>query len=132
MTLRSNGRPRSALNSSPAGAADGYPLELEEARRVQQHLLLSRAPPLPGWDVAAACRPARLLSGDYCDLFEAGAGRLALALGDVCGKGLGPALVAAGLRAWSAPGCRTGPRTSPAWRARSTPTCWRPRRRTPS
>jgi sigma-B regulation protein RsbU (phosphoserine phosphatase) len=32
-------------------------------------------------------------------LFEARSGWFALALGDVCGKGLGPALVAAGLRA---------------------------------
>jgi hypothetical protein len=131
MTLRGNGRPGSALNSSPAGAAGGYPPELEEARRVQQHLLLSRAPPLPGWDVAA-CRPARLLSGDYCDLFEAGGGRLALALGDVCGKGWGRPWSPPGCGPWSAPGCPTGPGTSPAWCARPTPTCWRPPRRAPS
>jgi sigma-B regulation protein RsbU (phosphoserine phosphatase) len=80
-------------------AAPWYPRGLEEARRVQQHLLPRRMPEVPGWDLAAACRPARVVSGDYHDLFELGPGRIALALGDVAGKGLGPALVMAGLRA---------------------------------
>jgi sigma-B regulation protein RsbU (phosphoserine phosphatase) len=39
------------------------------------------------------------VAGDYYDLFEAAPGRLAVALGDVSGKGLGPALVMAGLHA---------------------------------
>jgi sigma-B regulation protein RsbU (phosphoserine phosphatase) len=88
-------------------------LELEEARRVQQSLFPRETLCLSGWDVATAYRPARLLSGDFCDLFEAKPGRLAVALGDVCGKGLGPALIVAGLRALVR--CRpAGPR---AWRA---------------
>ncbi len=73
---------------------------LEEARRVQQHLFPRELPRLPGWEVAAACRPARAVSGDYCDVIDLGAGRLGLLLGDVSGKGLGPALVMAGLRAF--------------------------------
>jgi sigma-B regulation protein RsbU (phosphoserine phosphatase) len=73
---------------------------LEEARRVQQHLFPRKLPCLPGWDVAAACQPARAVSGDYCDLLDLGGGRVGLLLGDVSGKGLGPALVMAGLRAF--------------------------------
>jgi sigma-B regulation protein RsbU (phosphoserine phosphatase) len=55
-------------------------------------------PTVPGWDCAALCQPAHTVAGDYYDLFEFAPGRLALALGDVSGKGLGPALVMAGLR----------------------------------
>jgi sigma-B regulation protein RsbU (phosphoserine phosphatase) len=49
--------------------------------------------------LAAACRPAQTVAGDYYDVFEAAPGQLAVALGDVAGKGLGPALVMAGLHA---------------------------------
>jgi sigma-B regulation protein RsbU (phosphoserine phosphatase) len=80
-------------------AAGWDPRDLQEARRVQQHLLPRCMPKLPGWDLAAACQPARVVSGDYHDLFQLEPGRVALALGDVSGKGLGPALVMAGLRA---------------------------------
>jgi serine phosphatase RsbU (regulator of sigma subunit) len=45
------------------------------------------------------CRPARTLAGDYYDLFELAPGLVAIALGDVSGKGVGPALVMAGLHA---------------------------------
>ncbi len=69
------------------------------AMRVQQHLFPQRLPHLAGWDLAASCHPARTLAGDYHDVFNLGEGRVALALGDVSGKGLGPALVMAGLHA---------------------------------
>jgi serine phosphatase RsbU (regulator of sigma subunit) len=72
---------------------------LEEARQVQHCLFPRELPPIPGWDVAATWRPARVVSGDYYDLFALRPGVLAVALGDVAGKGLGPALVMAGLRA---------------------------------
>jgi sigma-B regulation protein RsbU (phosphoserine phosphatase) len=82
------------------GVPTWYPHELEEARRVQLHLFPRELPELPGWDLGAACRSARVVSGDYYDVFPLGPGRVALALGDVAGKGLGPALVMAGLRAF--------------------------------
>jgi sigma-B regulation protein RsbU (phosphoserine phosphatase) len=71
----------------------------EAAWQVQQALFPRQLPPAPGWDLAAACRPARAVAGDYYDLFEVAPGRLAIALGDVAGRGLGPALVMAGLHA---------------------------------
>jgi len=74
--------------------------DLDEARRVQQQLLPRAIQPPPGWDIAAAYRPARIVAGDYCDAIDLGSGQIAFALGDVSGKGLGPALVMAGLRAW--------------------------------
>ena len=73
--------------------------DLEQARQVQQQLLPRELPCLPGWDMAVAYLPSRVVSGDYCDVIDLGAGRIAFALGDVSGKGLGPALVMAGLRA---------------------------------
>jgi sigma-B regulation protein RsbU (phosphoserine phosphatase) len=73
--------------------------DLEAARQVQEHLFPRELPRVPGWDCAAVCRPARVVAGDYHDLFAAAPGRLAVALGDVAGKGLGPALVMAGLHA---------------------------------
>lgn len=78
---------------------DGWPHSLETARRVQQHLVPQELPRPAGWNVAAAWRPAQVVAGDYLDVFGLGADHLALALGDVAGKGLGPALVMAGLRA---------------------------------
>jgi serine phosphatase RsbU (regulator of sigma subunit) len=73
--------------------------DLEQARLVQQQLLPHKLPCLRGWDMAVAYLPARMVSGDYCDVIDLGGGLVAFALGDVSGKGLGPALVMAGLRA---------------------------------
>jgi sigma-B regulation protein RsbU (phosphoserine phosphatase) len=83
----------------PDGRSPSHPPEVEAARRVQQRLFPEPLPAVPGWDCAAVCRPARVVAGDYYDLFAEAPGRLALALGDVAGKGLGPALVMAGLHA---------------------------------
>jgi phosphoserine phosphatase RsbU/P len=84
----------------PAGdPAEPYRRDLDSAREVQQRLVPRQLPALPGWEFAAFYRPARVVSGDYYDLCPAGPGHLAVALGDVSGQGLGPALVMAGLRA---------------------------------
>jgi sigma-B regulation protein RsbU (phosphoserine phosphatase) len=72
---------------------------MEEARRVQQTLFPRELPAIAGWEFAALCRPARLVGGDYCDVFEVAPGVVALSVGDVSGKGLGPALVMAYLHA---------------------------------
>ena len=73
--------------------------DLEIARRVQRSLFPQVLPAIEGWDLAVLCRPAREVGGDYYDLFEVGPGRLAVALGDVTGKGLGASLLTAGLHA---------------------------------
>src|SRR5262245_49249991 len=81
------------------GVAQHYLRELQAARQVQQKLFPCRLPRVPGWEFAAVCLPARIVSGDYYDLFELEAGQVAVALGDVSGKGLGPALVMVALHA---------------------------------
>ena len=87
----------------PSQRANGYVPhalpEQEEARRVQQRLFPHEMPRVAGWEFAALCRPARMVGGDYCDVFEVAPGVVALAVGDVSGKGLGPALVMAHLHA---------------------------------
>src|SRR5262245_11042256 len=73
--------------------------DLETARQVQQNLFPRELPRVPGWEFAASCQPARVVAGDYYDLFEVMPRRVVIALGDVSGKGLGPALVMASLHA---------------------------------
>jgi serine phosphatase RsbU (regulator of sigma subunit) len=73
--------------------------DLEIASRVQQNLFPRSLPSPAGWDLAARCRPARAVGGDYYDLFEISPTKIALALGDVAGKGLGASLLTASLHA---------------------------------
>ena len=73
--------------------------EVEIAREVQERLFPQRVPQVPGTDLAGYCRPAFSVGGDYYDMIELEDGRLALAIGDVSGKGIAAALLMAGLRA---------------------------------
>ena len=52
-----------------------------------------------GLDYCGRCQPAREVGGDYYDFLELPGKRLGIALGDVSGKGLGAALMMAGLQA---------------------------------
>ena len=51
-----------------------------------------------GLEVSGVCRPARQVGGDYYDFLPLGDGRVALAVGDVSGKGLFAGLLMAGLQ----------------------------------
>lgn len=73
--------------------------DLEIARGVQQGLFPQVLPSVPGWEFAAACFPAQVVAGDYYDLFEVETGKVAFAIGDVSGKGLGASLLMANLHA---------------------------------
>lgn len=66
--------------------------DLGTAREIQQQLLPTGAREIPGLDLAAAYMPARELGGDFYDFLPYGEGRLAIALGDVSGKGTAAAL----------------------------------------
>lgn len=72
--------------------------ELRVAGNVQRSLL---PPPLehPRLDVAREFIPFREVGGDYYDLVPLGPSRLAFAIGDVMGKGVSAALLAANLKA---------------------------------
>ena len=69
--------------------------DMRMAREVQRQLLHREMRDVPGVDFAATCVPARELGGDFYDLRPYGTGRLALALGDVSGKGAAAALLGA-------------------------------------
>jgi sigma-B regulation protein RsbU (phosphoserine phosphatase) len=73
--------------------------EMEIAREVQERLFPQTYPNVPGIDLAGYCRPAQAIGGDYYDFFVLGDRRLALALGDISGKGVSAALLMASLRA---------------------------------
>ncbi len=72
--------------------------EVEIAREVQQRLF-PEIPIVPGLELAGHCRPALGVGGDYYDLVPLEDGRLAIAIGDVSGKGIAAALLMASLRA---------------------------------
>ena len=69
--------------------------ELEIAREVQSQLYPKSVPTLKGLSLRACCNPARMVSGDYYDYQVIGEHRLALAIGDVAGKGISAALLMA-------------------------------------
>jgi phosphoserine phosphatase RsbU/P len=61
--------------------------ELEIAREVQNQLFPKMLPDLKTLQLTAFCNPARMVSGDYYDYQHLSGGSLALAIGDVAGKG---------------------------------------------
>jgi sigma-B regulation protein RsbU (phosphoserine phosphatase) len=71
---------------------DRLQTDLDTAREIQLQLLPRGAREVPGLDITAAYVPARELGGDFYDFLQYGEGRLALALGDVSGKGTAAAL----------------------------------------
>jgi PAS domain S-box-containing protein len=74
--------------------------ELELARTIQQQLFPKSAPAIAGLEVAGASEAADQTGGDYFDYFEMADGALGVVVADVCGHGLGPALIMAETRAY--------------------------------
>jgi len=66
--------------------------ELEIGRQIQKDFLPEALPRPEGWEIAAAFHPARQVGGDFYDAFDLEDGRVAIAVGDVCDKGVGAAL----------------------------------------
>jgi sigma-B regulation protein RsbU (phosphoserine phosphatase) len=73
--------------------------ELSIARQVQEQLFPQSLPSLPGIEVEAICRAARMVSGDYYDFLRVGPSRLGLVIADISGKGISAALLMASLQA---------------------------------
>src|ERR1700759_2494666 len=68
------------------------------AARIQQTLLPARDFAPKGWHVRYHYAPARVVSGDYCDVFESKSG-LVFLLGDVSGKGIAASMLMSHLHA---------------------------------
>ncbi|HEU4402154.1 MAG TPA: SpoIIE family protein phosphatase [Candidatus Polarisedimenticolia bacterium] len=73
--------------------------EIEIAAGVQARLFPRLTPRLATAEISGECRAARGVAGDYYDYLEVGPGLLALALGDVAGKGISASLLMSNLQA---------------------------------
>lgn len=79
--------------------------DLEIAREIQQWLVPSKAPYVPGFDIAFATRPQNTVAGDYYDAFlrplpdATGIQPLFVAVADVAGKSVPAALLMATFQA---------------------------------
>jgi serine phosphatase RsbU (regulator of sigma subunit)/pSer/pThr/pTyr-binding forkhead associated (FHA) protein len=71
--------------------------DLELAHRVQQGIVPSEPPDVPGYQFFHFYEPANLVGGDYYDYVPLPDGRCAVVVGDVAGKGVSAALLMAKL-----------------------------------
>lgn len=75
--------------------------DLEVARSIQQSLLPTDNPEIEGFEIAAWNQPADQTGGDYYDWQLLPSGKVLVALADVTGHGIGPALLASVCRAYA-------------------------------
>jgi sigma-B regulation protein RsbU (phosphoserine phosphatase) len=73
--------------------------ELVVASKVQKALLPDRPPDFPGLKISFMNIPSRIVGGDFYDIFKLGENKLAIAIGDVSGKGAPAAILMAMLYA---------------------------------
>ena len=73
--------------------------ELQLSREIQERLLPGNIPEIKGFEIAAAWRPARSVSGDYYDIILVDHEHVALCIGDVVGHGFPAALLMSNLQA---------------------------------
>ncbi len=73
--------------------------EFALAREIQQRLLPEDPPAVAGYELYGSNIASRQVSGDYFDFRVRPDGKVYTAIADVCGKGVGPALLMASLQA---------------------------------
>ena len=73
--------------------------EFALAREIQQRLLPEDPPEVKGYELHGSNTASRQVSGDYFDFRLRPDGKVYCAIADVCGKGVGPALLMASLQA---------------------------------
>lgn len=73
--------------------------EIAIAREVQSQLFPQKLPSVPGVQLEAVCKAARMVSGDYYDFIQLNPTTLAIAVADISGKGISAALLMASLQA---------------------------------
>jgi PAS domain S-box-containing protein len=74
--------------------------ELQLATVFQQRLFPVEAPSIPGVDISGSAVPVAELCGDYFDFISTGPERITIAVGDVSGHGVGPALAMVEVRSF--------------------------------
>ena len=75
-------------------------LHMSLARAVQQQFYSMAAPQMDGFDFAGAAFPADATGGDYFDFLPLPGNCIGIMIGDVCGHGIGSALLMVELRAY--------------------------------
>jgi phosphoserine phosphatase len=75
--------------------------DLGVARVIQQRLLPTDPPSVPGYALAGWNQPADATGGDFYDWFRLPDGRLVVAIGDATGHGIGPSLMTTTCRAFA-------------------------------
>jgi len=74
--------------------------DLTVAQEIQAGLMPATSPTIAGYDIAGFARPAAKAGGDYYDWQPMPDGRFVVAMADVTGHGIGPALVMAVCRSY--------------------------------
>jgi serine phosphatase RsbU (regulator of sigma subunit) len=75
-------------------------LTLQIARDIQQKLFPAEPPSCPEFEIGGMSHPAESTGGDYFDYIPLADDGVGVAIGDVCGHGVGPALLMAATRAY--------------------------------
>jgi len=73
--------------------------EVEEARAIQQGFLPQEIPQIPGYRIAGAWQPARIVGGDYYDVLPFDDDSVGLCIADVAGKGMPAAMLMSNFQA---------------------------------
>ena len=74
--------------------------QLRIAKEIHQSLYPPASPNFPGYDIAGISFPAEEIGGDYFDFFSESDISIDIAIGDVTGHGLGPAILVSETRAY--------------------------------
>jgi sigma-B regulation protein RsbU (phosphoserine phosphatase) len=90
---------RDRTQSEIASRLDRQGREIEEARAIQLGFLPKEIPQIAGYEIAGAWQPARIVGGDYYDVFPFDGDTLGLCIADVAGKGMPAALLMSNLQA---------------------------------
>jgi len=98
-TARRSAMERDRTQSEIASRLDRQGREIEEARAIQLGFLPKEIPQIAGYEIAGAWQPARIVGGDYYDVFPFAGDTLGLCIADVAGKGMPAALLMSNLQA---------------------------------
>ncbi len=79
--------------------AEGARQQIRIARSIQEGLIPKAPANVPGFELAGWSRPAEEALGDYYDFIPLRDGRWIVAIGDVAGHGVGPAILMSSARA---------------------------------
>jgi sigma-B regulation protein RsbU (phosphoserine phosphatase) len=90
---------RFCLDHLTRGERSALEQDLQLAKRVQMGLLPKGSLDRDGWQICYHYEPAGLVSGDYCDVIDAGNNGLFFMVGDVSGKGVAASMLMAHLHA---------------------------------